>query len=181
MNNTELIIEQTKKWITDVVIACNFCPFAAKEVKQNRVCYLVELSDDPGTCLQSVLQECRRLDDNAGIETTFLIMPNAVPSFEKYLDLLAAAEKLLEKKGYEGIYQVASFHPLYLFAGAPETDAANYTNRSPYPMLHLLREESIEKVLEKYPDPDQIPERNIRFAREKGTAYLQMLLAACMK
>lgn len=181
MNNTELIIEQTKKWITDVVIACNFCPFAAKEVKQNRVHYETERSDDPSVCLRSLLKECKRLDDNADIETTFLIMPNAVPSFEKYLHMVTAAEKLLKKNGYEGIYQVASFHPLYLFSGAPETDAANYTNRSPYPMLHLLREESIEKVLGKYTDPGQIPERNIRFAREKGTVYMQMLLESCMK
>ncbi|MBL7738427.1 MAG: DUF1415 domain-containing protein [Chitinophagaceae bacterium] len=181
MNSTELIIEQTKKWITDVVIACNFCPFAAREVKQNRVYYAVELSSDPGACLHSFLQECRRLDDNAGIETSLLIMPNAVPLFETYLDMVAAAEKLLEKNKYEGIYQVASFHPLYRFDGTPANDAANYTNRSPYPMLHLLREESIEKALEKYNDPEEIPERNIAFAREKGPVYMQMLLDACMK
>ncbi len=85
------------------------------------------------------------------------------------------SEKILKQKGYEGIYQVASFHPLYLFEGSVENDPANYTNRSVYPMLHLLREESIDKALENYKDPESIPERNILFAREKGLAYMKTL------
>ena len=94
----------------------------------------------------------------------------------RYLDLVEMAEDLIEEEDYEGVYQVASFHPDYLFAGSDSEDPANYTNRSPYPMLHLLREESIEKALEHYSgDPDEIPERNIRFAREKGLAYMKRL------
>lgn len=181
MNKTELIIKQTKKWIIDVVIGCNFCPFAAKEMKQNTVHYEVEYSDKPGVCLQSFLEECKRLDEQVSVETSILILPNAVPDFEDYLDLLSSAEKIIKKNGYEGIYQVASFHPLYRFEGAPESDAANYTNRSVYPMLHLLREESIERALGKYPEPGKIPERNILFAREKGPAYMQMLRDACLE
>lgn len=180
MNNTELIIEQTKKWITDVVIGCNFCPFAAKEIKQNTVHYEVEYSDNLNICLQSFLNECKRLDAQPAVETSILILPELVPGFEDYLDLLSSAEKLMKKNGYEGIYQVASFHPLYRFEGAPENDAANYTNRSVYPMLHLLREESIERALKKYTDPGKIPERNVLFAREKGVAYMQMLRDACL-
>jgi uncharacterized protein len=180
MNNTELIIEQTRKWIIDVVIGCNFCPFAAREIKQNTVHYEVEYSDRTDICLQSFLGECKRLDRQAAIETGFLILPNAVPDFENYLGLLSSAEKVIKKNGYEGIYQVASFHPLYRFEGAPENDAANYTNRSVYPMLHLLREESIERALEKHPEPGKIPERNILFAREKGATYMQMLRDACL-
>jgi uncharacterized protein len=83
--------------------------------------------------------------------------------------------RLQKKQGYEGVYQVASFHPNYLFAGSHENDAANYTNRSVYPMLHLLREEAVEKALEHYKDPETIPERNIQFAREKGLAYMKKL------
>jgi hypothetical protein len=180
MNNTDLIIEQTKKWIIDVVIGCNFCPFAAKEVKQNTVHYEVELSDQPVTCLKSFLTECRRLDQHPSIKTSFLILPNAVPDFAGYLNLLSSAEKIIKKNGYEGVYQVASFHPQYRFADATDDDAANYTNRSLYPMLHLLREESIEQALKKYPEPERIPERNILFAREKGAAYMQMLRDACL-
>ena len=180
MNNTELIIGKTRKWIKEVVIACNFCPFAAREIKQNSVHYEVETSINREDCLRSFLSECKRLDDNAAIETSFLILPNAVPLFDDYLDLVASAENLLKKNGYEGIYQSASFHPLYRFAGVPENDAANYTNRSVYPMLHLLREASIEQALKNYPDPETIPEHNIRFAREKGIAYMKMLRDTCL-
>ena len=81
----------------------------------------------------------------------------------------------MQKSGYEGVYQLASFHPLYRFAGSKADDAANYTNRSVYPMLHLLREASIEKALQHYADPEQIPENNIRFARGKGVLYMKAL------
>lgn len=178
--DTDRIISQTKKWITDVVIGCNFCPFAAREVKQNRVHYQVEFATEMSICLESFLRECIRLDIEKEIETVLLIFPNAFQAFNDYLVLVELAEKLLIEKNYEGIYQVASFHPLYQFAGSQADDAANYTNRSIYPMLHLLREESIEQALQRYPEPEQIPERNIHFAREKGLAYMKMLRNSCL-
>jgi hypothetical protein len=180
MSNTELIIRQTKKWISDIVIGCNFCPFAAREVRRNSVHYEIENSAESKDCLDTFLRECERLDKNPGVETILVILPNAVPVFEDYLLLVSKAEALLKKKGYEGVYQVASFHPHYCFAAAPTDDAANYTNRSIYPMLHLLREESIEAALKKYINPEQIPQQNIQFAREKGAAYMQMLRDACL-
>jgi hypothetical protein len=180
MDTNEKIIDQTKKWITSVVVGCNFCPFAAREVKRNSIHYQVETSTDLGVCLQAFLQECIRLDNEEAIETTLLIFPNAFPTFEAYLDLLSLAERALKKKGYEGTYQVASFHPLYRFADTQDNDAANYTNRSIYPMLHLLREERIEQALQHYPDPEQIPEHNIQFAREKGIIYMKMLRDSCL-
>lgn len=181
MLTTEQAISQTKKWINDVVIGCNFCPFAAREVKQDKVHYRV-LDEAPTEEVMAVfLEECKRLDENPGIETTLLVLLNSFEDFDEYLDLVSAAEKAVEKNDYEGVYQVASFHPGYCFEGADETDAANYTNRSPYPMLHLLREESIEKALERFPDPESIPERNIDFARTKGLHYMEALRAACLK
>ncbi|HKZ68322.1 MAG TPA: DUF1415 domain-containing protein [Chitinophagaceae bacterium] len=180
MNSPAQIILQTKKWITDVVVGCNFCPFAARELKQNTIHYRVEPGTELNICLESFLQECVRLDNDEMIETTLLIFPNAFHSFDDYLDLVGHAEKLIHKKGYEGIYQVATFHPQYRFADSTPDDAANYTNRSIYPMLHLLREESIEQALQRYSDPGQIPERNIRFAREKGTVYMKMLRDTCL-
>lgn len=179
MTDQKTIIQQTKKWITDVVIGCNFCPFAAKVVKEQKVRYRVEEKINAATCMEILLQEYDLLDKNPLIETTLLILPNAFPQFNDYLSLVAMAEKQLRKHRYEGIYQVASFHPAYCFAGEAPDDASNYTNRSPYPMLHLLREESIEKALANFSDPDSIPERNIHFAREKGPAYMQMLRGAC--
>ena len=181
MATTQQVIDQTRKWIIDVVVGCNFCPFAANPMKQQRVHFQVETSSSSTVCMDSLLQELKRLDDDIDIETTFLIFPDKFKSFDDYLRLVTKAEKLLKKHGYEGIYQVASFHPLYVFSNSSVNDAANYTNRSVYPMLHLLREESIDRALEHYEDPEKIPERNINFAREKGLAYMRMLREACLK
>jgi uncharacterized protein len=180
MITDEQIINQTKKWINDVVIGCNFCPFAANAVKQQTIYCQVENSTDATVCLQSFLQELLRLDDDINIETSFLIFPDAFKKFDDYLDIVTVAEKLLQQNGYEGVYQLASFHPQYQFANSAKNDAANYTNKSPYPMLHLLRETSIDKALEHYKNPEAIPERNINFAREKGEVYMKMLRDGCM-
>ncbi|HEY8659845.1 MAG TPA: DUF1415 domain-containing protein [Hanamia sp.] len=177
----ELVIIQTKKWITDIVIGCNFCPFAAKEVKRNTIHYAVEINKEIAECLNTFLSECKRLDENEHIETTLLIFPQSFNRFDDYLNFVLHAENLLKKKGYEGIYQVASFHPMYYFGNSPMNDAANFTNRSPYPMLHILREKSIEQALLHYPHPEKIPENNINFTREKGYAYMTMLRDACLK
>ncbi len=180
MDEKQLVINQTKKWIKDVVAGCNFCPFAANVIKQKTIHYFVENSDDAVICLQSFLQEVVRLDKDAAIETSLIIFPNAFQKFEDYLNIVAVAEKLLQQNGYEGIYQVASFHPLYLFAGSSENDAANYTNRSVYPMLHLLREASIDKALQNYKHAENIPDTNINFARTKGLVYMKMLRDGCL-
>lgn len=180
MADRQTLIDNTKKWILDVVIGCNFCPFAAKEVKQGTVRYHVEEDDDLNACLQVFLNECELLDANPEIETTIIILPIGFDEFEDYLDLVEAAEEILEENGYEGTYQVASFHPHYCFEGEDPEDASNFTNRSPYPMLHILREESVERALERYPDAEGIPQRNIDFARTKGSAYMKMLRDACL-
>lgn len=180
MKTTDQIIAQTKKWITEVVIGCNFCPFAAKEIKQLTIYYQVENSTDKATCLQAFLRECTRLNDEEDIITTLLIFPEGFTQFDDFLDLLADAEDLMIANDYEGVYQVASFHPQYIFGGAPVNDAANYTNRSMYPMLHLLREAQIDQALERYSDPEKIPGNNINFAREKGVEYMKMLRDACL-
>ncbi len=179
--NNDLIIQQTKNWINSVVIGCNFCPFAAKEMRQDTIRYSVEPSPDLLICLETFIKECKLLDTDSTIETTLLILPNATPAFDDYLQLVDLAEKIIVDQDYEGIYQVASFHPHYLFAGSTEKDASNYTNRSIYPMLHLLREESVEKALEKYPDPAQIPERNIKFTQEMGLEYMKSLLVKALE
>ena len=125
MPGSQKEILQTKKWVEDVVVGCNFCPFASKEVKENKIRYKVETSLDNKVCLEALLSECILMDNDANIETTLLIFPEGFPKFRDYLDLVEDAENLLKKKGYDGIYQVASFHPRYRFAGTVETDAAN--------------------------------------------------------
>lgn len=181
MDTAQQIVDQTKKWINDVIVGCNFCPFAAKVVKQQKVHYQVETGTSLSVCLESLMQEVYRLDNDEKIETSFLIFSNSFQQFDHFLELVSLAEKLLEQYRYEGIYQLASFHPLYRFAGSPEMDAANYTNKAVYPMLHLLREDSIDKALKHYKDPENIPDRNIKFAREKGLTYMKMLRDACLK
>jgi hypothetical protein len=174
------IIRQTQKWIDDVVIGCSFCPFAAREVKRGTVHYRVERSTDRKTCLQAFVDECHRLTADPAIETTLIIFPVAFHRFSTYLQAMDMAQKALKKAGYVGIYQVASFHPDYQFGGAPLHDPGNYTNRSPYPMLQLLREDSVEKAVAAHPDPEGIPERNVAHARQKGLAHMQALLKACL-
>ncbi len=179
MYDADKIIEQTKKWIRDVVIGCNFCPFAAAVIKKNKVYYRVADAGDQTVPLQVLNEELKRLDENENIETGFIIFPVSFENFDDYLNLVDKSELFLNKNGYEGVYQLASFHPDYCFANSDENDAANYTNRSPYPMLHLLREASIDIALKHYSDPESIPERNVNFARTKGLAYMKMLRDTC--
>ncbi|HTE28618.1 DUF1415 domain-containing protein [Flavitalea sp.] len=180
MNSVERAITETRNWINNVVVGCNFCPFAARELKLDTIHYQVESSTKPEAILQAFLNECKRLDDNETIETSLLILTEGYLDFDDYLDLVDLAEQLIEAEDYEGTYQVASFHPDYRFAGAAPDDPANFTNRSIYPMLHLLREDSIERVLENFRDPDSIPSNNMAFAKQKGFAAMEALRKACL-
>jgi uncharacterized protein len=175
----ETVINQTVKWIQAVVIGCNFCPFASRVVQQNQVHYVVEDSPASSHCIEAILRELQRLNADQSIETSFIIFPDHFENFDDFLDLVALAEAIIKQHGYEGVYQLASFHPLYLFADSDDSDAANFTNRSIHPMLHLLRESSIEKALEHYDDPENIPDNNINFARNKGLTYMKMLKDSC--
>lgn len=177
----ERIISQTEQWIKTVVIGCNFCPFAARVVQLKRIHYAVSDATDLKTCLEVFFQEITFMDEVEEMETAFVIFPHAFANFSDYLQLVSLAEDLLSEYDYDGIYQVASFHPDYCFAGEATEDPANFTNRSPFPMLHILREDSLTQALENYPDPEGIPQRNIDFAREKGLTYLQLLRASCLR
>jgi len=180
MDTSQQIIDHTKKWINEVIVGCNFCPFAANVIKLNGVHYQVENSETVELCVESFIREVDRLDNEQDIETSFLIFSSSFQRFDDYLEMVTLAEEYLVKNGYEGIYQVASFHPLYQFANSSQNDPANYTNRSLYPMLHLLREESIDRALENFKFPENIPDRNINFAREKGLAYMKLLRDTCL-
>ncbi len=172
-------IDETKKWLETVVIARNICPFAKRVFDNGGINFAVENSTDVEACLETLIVECERLDENENIETTLLIYTKAFTNFDEYLDFLEIAERLLELEDYEGIYQLASFHPNYCFDGSLENDAANYTNRSPYPMLHLLRENAIENAVANYPNPEIIPENNIKLTRELGLEKMHETLVLC--
>ena len=174
------IIAQTKKWLSSVIIAHNYCPFAKREFDKSSIRYQVIYETEFNHLLKSVIQECIWLDQNEETETTLIIFPASLNDFDLFLDCLALAENLLVAQGYEGIYQIASFHPDYCFQGAEEGDPANYTNRSPYPMFHLIRESSVQVAIEKHPDPESIPERNIEHAREQGLDKMKAALEKCI-
>lgn len=170
------IISQTKSWLEQTVIGHNFCPFAAHPFKNDRIRYWVLQGKNPEEHLEILVREMEHLQAHPAIETSLLIFPSALSDFYEYLDFLEIAMGLLAEQGFEGIFQIASFHPAYRFEGSDEEDAANFTNRSPYPMLHLLREASVEKAIENHPDPDGIPNRNIAHAQKLGADVFKNIL-----
>lgn len=180
MISSQQVIDQTIAWIHKVVVGCNFCPFASRTMQQHHVHYQVEESANTTVCLDAFITELTRLDKDPHIETSFLIFPNAFQQFDEYLDMVSSAEHLLKEKGYEGVYQLASFHPVYRFASSEKNDAADYTNRSIYPMIHFLRETSVDKALAHYENPESIPERNVDFARKKGHTFMKLLRDSCL-
>lgn len=169
----------TQAWLKSVVIEHSICPFAKREQERGSIYFSVNHDKELEHCLLHLMLECDRLDTDPGIETTLLIYADLFAAFDDYLDFVEIAESLLIEQDYEGTYQLASFHPDYCFQGAGQDEAANYTNRSPYPMLHLLRESSIERAVTSHPDPESIPQRNIELTRKLGLAKMQALLAAC--
>ena len=170
-----VVIERTKNWISDVVIGLNFCPFARKPFKDDLIVYKVDDTTDIAIALESFMNTCRFLEDNPAMETALLIFSKGFFDFQEYLNLTDLAEKLLKAQGFEGVYQVASFHPDYIFAGSDENDPANYTNRSPYPMLHLLREDLLEIAIDKHINVDDIPNQNIAKAKSLGLEYFKKM------
>lgn len=173
------VTRAVQRWVETMVVDLNLCPFARKEVTKQRIRYALTEAEDIGTLLQALQNELEQLNSHPDIETTLLIHPHVLTDFLDYNQFLDAADELLRQLGLEGVYQIASFHPDYQFAGTQPGDAENYSNRSPYPLLHLLRESSLERAIEEYPDTADIPERNIRLLEDMGPHKLQQLLAAC--
>ena len=162
-------------------MAFNLCPFAKRELVKDRVRFVVSKAKDEATLLDELAHELALLNVDEAVETTLLIHPQVLQDFYHYNDFLEAADELLVDMNLEGVYQVASFHPDYQFGGTEPDDVENYTNRSPYPMLHLLREDSLSEAIDNYPEVDLIPERNIDCMNEQGLEKMQTLLNACLK
>lgn len=155
--------QETLQWLKEVVIGLNLCPFAAKPFKKDQIRIAVAEGETEEEILETLLQEMILLDTQPAesLETTLVVIPNFLQSFTDYNFFLDWVDALLKQQGYEGTYQVATFHPDYCFNGCEPEDTENLTNRSPYPIIHLIREESITKVLKHFPDPDSIPDTNI--------------------
>ena len=174
----EQIIADVEQWLDEVVIGLDLCPFAARPRREKRVRIAVSHATTAEALLDDLQAELERLSDTpvAELETTLLAIPDMLEDFADYNDFLDAVDLWVEQFGWEGDLQVASFHPQYQFAGSEPDDADNLTNRAPYPILHLLREASIDRAVAAYPDPDAIIERNIATVRELGFAGWDKLL-----
>lgn len=169
-------VEQTLNWLDKVIIGENFCPFARKERENDRIRTTTTDETDNAQILQTLLDEMVLLENNSDIETTLLVITQGSKDFFDYLDLVDLANRLVQQEDFEGVFQLATFHPDYLFADAPADASSHYTNRSPFPMLHIIREESLEAALEKFPNPENIPVRNVKHAEKLGKAFFQQLL-----
>ncbi|MBE3673571.1 DUF1415 domain-containing protein [Pseudoalteromonas distincta] len=178
---TNIAISQTREWVSSVIVKYNFCPFARKEVENNCIHYIVSSAMSMDDAVMDMLEQCVELDREPERETTLIMFDNGFSDFEDFLDLVDLANALLVAQGFEGKYQIANFHPDYVFADSDETDAANYTNRAPFPTLHLIREASMSEALDSYNEPESIPEHNINLARRKGIDFWQQLLEGCKK
>jgi hypothetical protein len=175
------VADSVRRWVESVVIDLHLCPFAERELMNNRVRFQVTDAANEEQLLVALADELRLLGSDPAIETTLLIHPNLLQDFYDYNQFLDHADRLLVELHLDGVYQIASFHPEYRFAGTDPSGAENYTNRSPYPMLHIIREESLERAIADYPDIDQVPIRNVELMQRLGIEKLKTLLAACRR
>jgi hypothetical protein len=167
----------TVEWLEKAVIGLNLCPFAKAVHTKGQIRYVVSAATGPEALLADLEAELQHLaaSDAQAIDTTLLIHPGALQGFLDFNDFLGLADELLDRLGLDGTLQVASFHPQFQFAGTQPDDVSNFTNRAPYPTLHLLREASIDRAVEAFPEAEAIYERNIETLERLGRAGWQAL------
>ncbi|MGZ0167707.1 MAG: DUF1415 domain-containing protein [Planctomycetales bacterium] len=160
-------IKLVRRWVEQAVLGLGLCPFAGEPWHAGRVRLVVTEATSEQQLLDDLRAEVATLDetDPELLETTLLIIPNLLRHFEDYNHFLDLVEELSETNGWTGSFQIASFHPEYQFAGTKPGDPENLTNRSPYPLLHVLRESTVSRVLDEHPNPVQIPSTNIATLR----------------
>ena len=179
-DSPDTILSATRHWLTRAVIGLNLCPFAKAVQVKNQIRYAISEATDLEGILMDLETELKTLADTDAtkIDTTLLIIPRALADFLDYNDCLFFADRMLKQLRLQGELQIASFHPHYQFEGSEADDIENYTNRAPYPILHLLREASIERAVDAFPDAAQIYERNQETLRRLGLAGWQKWMSA---
>ncbi|SMY34050.1 DUF1415 domain-containing protein [Photobacterium andalusiense] len=186
-NNTpeqiQLIEQQVKQWLEDVVIGLNLCPFAAKPNRNKQIKIFVSKDNNENDLLETIYMQFKELDETPAetLETILVVAPFLFEEFDDYNQFLDLVEGLVVQLGKSGTYQIASFHPDYCFYGAEPDDAENLTNRSPYPVFHLIREESMAKVIKHYPNPEAIPDRNIECVENLTPEQMRKLFPYLIK
>ncbi len=170
MTSTETIIQDTQRWLERAVIGLNLCPFAKAVHVKGLIHYAVSEATTAADLLIDLKKELNSLVSGESIDsdTTLLIAPKCLQDFLEFNDLLSKADKLLAKMGLEGVIQIASLHPHYQFAGTEVDDITNFTNRAPYPTLHLLREASIDQAVAAFPEAETIFEANMQTMQRLG-------------
>jgi len=163
-------ISDTRRWMEKAVIGLNLCPFAKAVAARGQVRIVASGARDEAALLAQLGEELLYLRDTPAeiVDTTLVVHPHVLQDFLDYNDFLDAADGLVEELGLEGVLQVASFHPQYRFAGSGADDIANFTHPSPWPTLHLLREDSVSRAVDAFPDPDAIVERNVATLEKLG-------------
>ncbi len=172
-------IQAVRRWLESMVIGLNLCPFAKREMVRNRIRITVSEAVDEAGLLSDLHAELDLLAEDRLLETTLLIHPMVLNDFNDYNTFLDLADALLRETDMEGRYQIASFHPDYQFADSETDDLENYTNRSPFPLLHLIDEQTLEQRIAAYPDTENIPAINITTLKELGREKVEALLNAC--
>lgn len=162
--------ELMQQWVETMVVGLNLCPFAAPEVRNNTIRYAVSAAERLETAAEHFLGELSNIQakEEGELSTTLVSFTHCVADFDSFLDLLDLCQGLLEQAGLEGVFQLASFHPNYCFSGVPEGDISNWTNRAPFPTIHIIREGQMSRVLVHYKNPDEIPERNMALMETLG-------------
>lgn len=166
----DAVVAQTRAWVEHAVVGLNLCPFAKAPMAKGQIRYVVCGTTDPRVLLDELCAQMSALvaADPSEVETTLLIHPNVLVDFLDFNDFLEAADAALEELGLDGVLQIASFHPDYQFDGTGPDDPGNASNRSPYPTLHLLREASVDRAVEAFPEAEAIFENNLRTLEALG-------------
>ena len=175
------VLRATQKWIDEVVVGLGFCPFASASIKAGglrlELCATTEVED----LCRLLVDELVFLQSQKGetYDSTLLVHPNLLSDCAVFNEFLGMCEDILAGLSLEGVFQIASFHPRYCFADADENDVGNYTNRSPYPMLHILREASVTEAVADHVDPAGIPQKNIQKLTTLSVAEMEAMLQGC--
>jgi len=179
----ELVLRETRAWVDRAVIGLNLCPFAKAVQSKGQVRYVYSDAADDQSLLDTLCSEMHYLAeaDPSRVDTTLIVHPGVLTDFADYNDFVDAADAAVEELGYAGVLQVATFHPHYQFAGTDPDDVTNATNRAPYPCLHLLREESVDRAVASFPDPEAIFEHNMRTLEALGADGWAALQADCRR
>ncbi len=181
MSSKEQVIAETRAWVDRVVIGLNLCPFAKAPQVKGQIRYALSLACDPAALLADLIAELERLAEASAerLETTLLIHPQVLEDFADYNDFLELVDATVEELDLDGVIQVASFHPQYQFEGTEPNDLGNATNRSPYPTLHLIREDSIDRAVAAFPEAEAIYQTNIETMLRIGGDAWRALQQQC--